>query len=143
MKKAWNLLLIFALCGLAAAQDPNVQSLSGFELPEYDADGKIIRHIFGDMAEMLPGGLIRISNLRVDIYKDEQVDMKVIAPRCELDQQSKQAVSDGPVRIIRDNMVVTGRGFDFSNEKERIQIMHDTRVVLKGFQSKVDRGEKK
>ena len=143
MKKAWNLLLIFALCGLAAAQDPNVQSLSGFELPEYDADGKIIRHIFGDMAEMLPGGLIRISNLRVDIYKDEQVDMKVIAPRCELNQQTKQAVSDGPVRIIRDNMVVTGRGFDFSNEKERIQIMHDARVVLKGFQSKVDRGEKK
>ncbi|HNR93034.1 MAG TPA: LPS export ABC transporter periplasmic protein LptC [Kiritimatiellia bacterium] len=143
MKKGWNLLLMFVFCAAAAAQDPGVQSLAGFELPEYDADGKIVRHIFGDMAEMVPGGLIRISNLRVDIYNNEQVEMKVIAPRCELNQQTKQAVSDGPVRIIRDNMVVTGRGFDFSNEKERIQIMHDTKVVLKGFRSRVNPGDKK
>ena len=138
MKTVRNFLLIFALCGMAGAQDPNVQSLSGFELPEYDTEGKMVRHIFGDMAEVLPDGLIRISNLRVDLFKDEQVEMKVIAPRCELNQDTRQAVSDGPVRIIRDNMVVTGRGFDFSNEKERIQIMHDTKVVLKGLRSKVN-----
>lgn len=143
MKKGLNLMLVLALCGMAAAQDPNVQSLSGFELPEYDAEGRKVRHIFGDMAEVLPEGLIRITNLRVDIFQNEKVAMKVIAPRCELNQKTKQAVSDGPVRIIRDNMVVTGTGFDFSNEKERIQIMHDTKVVLKGLRSKVNSGEQK
>ncbi|MGD9873280.1 MAG: hypothetical protein AB7T27_03315 [Kiritimatiellia bacterium] len=143
MKMGRYLLLIFALCGMAAAQDPNVQSLSGFELPEYDAEGKKVRHIFGDMAEVLPDGLIKITNLRVDMFKDENVEMKVIAPRCELNQQTGQAVSDGPVRIVRDNMVVTGRGFDFSKEKERIQIMHNTKVVLRGLRSRVNSGEKK
>ena len=141
MKTGLKMLLVFALCGMAAAQDPNVQTLSGFELPEYDAEGKIVRHIFGDMAEVLPDGLVKITNLRVDLFKGDEVEMKVIAPRCELNQDTKQAVSDGPVRIIRDNMVVTGRGFDFSNEKERIQIMHDTKVVLKGLRSKMNAGE--
>jgi hypothetical protein len=46
------------------------------------------------------------------------------------------------VRIARDNMVVTGQGFEWNNKDQRLVILGDAKVVLKEAQRSIEEGIK-
>lgn len=129
------------LCtGMLYAQN-DVTTLTDFSVPEYDADGNMASELLGDYADILPDGLVRIRNLRIDSYKDNQVDMSITSPECEYREKEKMASSDADVRIARENMVVTGSGFSWSAGEDRLIIKSKVKVVLKNVRNQVKTGE--
>lgn len=134
------------LCALAAlslvrapAQPAGeAQTVTGFRVPSYDRDGNMTSQVFGDSARILPDGTVDIVELRMEFYAvngqaatNRQVDMRITSPRCLYNRTSGTATSDAPVRIARDNMVVTGVGFQWFGNAERLEIYNNAKVVLK------------
>lgn len=114
---------------------PDVQQVTGFRVPSYDDQGNMTSQMFGDAARIMTNGMVEITELRMEFYArgsaDRQLQMRVTSPRCFYDRGTSSATSEAPVRISRDNMVVTGTGFTWDGKKERLQIGRDAKVVLK------------
>lgn len=114
------------------------QTVTGFRVPSYDRDGNMTSQIFGDSARLLPDGAVDVVELRMEFYAvdgqtatNRQVEMRITSPRCLYHRASGTATSDAPVRIARDNMVVTGVGFQWFGASERLEIYSNAKVVLK------------
>ena len=142
IRKCYGILLVCGLVLTAFAQVSDLPTLTGFSVPEYDENGNMTSQLFGDYAEFLPDGIVRITNLKIEFYDDGEVHMRVTAPECVYDQNTKQAESDSSVRIARDNMVVTGVGFIWVAGKEYLEIRSDAKVVLKNVRKRMNTGEK-
>jgi lipopolysaccharide export system protein LptC len=143
--KKRHIVLIWAISVLAVfGQEDNkdVQTLTSFRVPEFDEQGRMKSQIFGDFAEVLPDGVIKITKLTMEFYTGSNVDMRVTAPRCIYDKERGGAASDSEVKIVRDNMEVTGVGFAWNARREKFQIFKQVRVVLTGVRSHMDSGEK-
>jgi hypothetical protein len=132
---------VCALCACLAVQAQEGQTLAGFSVPEYDREGNMTSQLFGDYAEFMPGGEVKITNLKIEFYEDNEVDMRVMAPACKYFEKDKQAESDGDVRIARGNMVVTGTGFKWNARDEKLEIYNDSKVVLKNLRKHMKSGE--
>ena len=122
-------------CAALAAEDLNTQTVKDFRVPEYDEKGNLKSELFGDYAKILPNGVIEITNLKMQMFKEGEVEASMTAPSCTYDRNGGRAGSEGSVRIARENMVVTGDGFFWSAKKERIQIFKNVKVVLKDVRS--------
>lgn len=127
-----------ACAGLALAQPGGeVQTITGFRVPSYDREGNLTSQMFGERAQILPDGNVEIAELRMEFYDADGAEtnrllqMRVTSPRCHYDRASGVATSEAPVRIARDNMVVTGVGFRWTGESERLEIYSEAKVVLK------------
>lgn len=125
------------------------QTVTGFRVPSYDRDGRMTSQMFGDSARIMPDGAVEISELRMDFYgktpadaaavtTNRPLDMRVTSPRCFYDRSSGVATSDAPVRIARDNMVVTGTGFRWTGSEERLEIYSQAKVVLKDIKRTIN-----
>jgi hypothetical protein len=134
------------LLGLALAvhgQGKDSQTLTSFRVPEFDDAGKMKSQIFGDYAEVMPNGVIKITKLTMEFYKGDEVEMRVTAPKCIYDKDRGGAASESDVKIERENMEVTGTGFLWDGKKERLQIFTNTQVVLKEVRKHINAGDKK
>lgn len=136
----WGLLLALGLGPAARAQDKDNRTVTGFRVPEYDAESHLKSELFGDFAKVLPDGIIEITRLKIDFYSGDRVDMTVTAPQCRYNQRLSKADSDGDVRIVRENMDVTGVGFSWAGREERFKIFSQVKVVLKEARSRIETG---
>jgi len=125
---------------MAWAQAPEFLSVAGVRIPSYNDKGQLVSQLFGDLAKSLPDGNVEITGLKVEFYEGTQVNMRVTAPVCIFNRAQNTAQSDGPVRITRDKMVVTGTGFEFNNKDERFVIHKDAKVVLMGARKDLKQG---
>lgn len=125
------------------------QTVTGFRVPSYDREGRMTSQMFGDSARILSDGAVEIVELRMDFYSQAPADpaapstnrpleMRVTSPRCFYDRTSGVATSDAPVRIARDNMVVTGTGFRWTGSEERLEIYSQAKVVLKDVKRNIN-----
>jgi hypothetical protein len=120
------------LCGMAIAQDFGVgMEVSGFRVPEYDEHGELRAQLYGEHAKVLDQGEVEITNLKIEMYKDGEVVMTVYAPHCFFNMESRQARSEGRVLIESDMMSVIGRGFVWSAEAGRFEILNESKVLVK------------
>ena len=148
------LVLSFCLSGLVnawaqqAVDKPAAQNkqITGFRVPSYDDKNNLTSQMFGDAAVILPDGRVDITELRMEFYSgttsNRQTEMRVNSPRCVYNRNSGSATSDAPVRLARDNMVVTGTGFEWNNRKQRLVIFQDAKVVLKEAGKNLEEGIK-
>ena len=132
--------LLWTVVWMAWAQNAEFLNVAGVRIPEYDEQGRLKSQLFGDLAKSLPDGNIEITGLKVEFYEGTQVNMRVTAPLCLFDRARNTAQSEGPVRIARDTMVITGTGFLFNNREERFKILKDVKVVLKGTRRELNQG---
>ena len=149
--------------GLAAAQQPSTnamplravkageahdQDVAGFRAPTYDKDGRMSSQVFGDFAHARPDGYVDITGLRVEFYDAKAaptsrvVDMTVHSEQCMYHRDRKTAASKKDVRIVRDDMVITGTGFIWESDQQVMQILHDAKVVLKNARRDMQEGIK-
>lgn len=128
----WMVVVGLALAGSAWAQKaPGPQIISDFRVPDFDENGVKKSEVVGDKAEILADGQVKITGLRIVMYKDGQVEATVVADQCTFDRKEKRAFSNSAVSIERGGMKVTGRGFRYASTGQRIEILNDARVVLK------------
>ena len=151
-----SLILVVSFCvsGLVSAlaqqavNKPPVQNkkITGFRVPSYDDKNNLTSQMFGDAAMILPDGRVDITELRMEFYSgtasNRQTEMRVNSPRCVYNRNSGSATSDAPVRLARDNMVITGTGFEWNNRKQRLVIFQDAKVVLKEAGKNLEEGIK-
>ena len=139
-KREYALALLLAVVAVGWAEESSVQTVAGFRVPEYDENNRLKSQLFGDFAKVLPDGVIEITQLKIDFYSDGKVNMTVTAPRCTYKQKEGRAESDADVRITREDMVVTGKGFAWSGRDEQFRILKEAKVVLKGARKQLTAG---
>lgn len=109
--------------------------IKGFRVPNYDTNSIMNSQIFGEFARVLPDGNVEITNLKIEFYSykgEERItDMTITSPLCYFNRPNGVAISDQDVRISRDDLVVTGKGFVFHNAKQELKILSNSRVVVK------------
>ena len=88
---------------------------------------------------MLPENKIRITELQIIMYKKRamasktnEVDAVLTSEHCTVDQKSKNAFSNVEMKIVRENVVITGKGFRWSSENQRIEILNNFHMVMTG-----------
>lgn len=115
------------------------REIDDFRIPEFDSAGVLKSEIFGKKARILENNKIKITGLQIIMYKkrtdtsvSNQVDAVLSSDHCTVDQKSKDAFSNADMRIVRDNVVITGRGFRWSAGSQRIEILNDFHMVMMG-----------
>jgi 3-deoxy-D-manno-octulosonate 8-phosphate phosphatase (KDO 8-P phosphatase) len=103
-----------------------------FEVPERDENGNLKWKLDGDRALIRSDGLMDIFNVRAEFYTSNRVDMVFASPNCVLDRANDRAATDAPVRIERENMIVTGIGGDWDGKTSTLIVRHNVQVVLTG-----------
>ena len=145
-----HIMALLACCAALAQESTNAPSASrldeymtagmevgGIRFPYYDDSGELKAQLYGGKARILGGGAAEVTNLRIDVFEDRKVFMSLYAPKCrteikETDGKRKLVVhSDGKVLIDLEQMTISGRGFRFSSEENRFEILHDSKVLVK------------
>ncbi|NLG33846.1 MAG: hypothetical protein GX548_00680 [Lentisphaerae bacterium] len=122
----------WALSGLAVTSAAQLagQAVKGFRLPEYDAEGRLTQQIHGETAMFLPDGVIQLTGLMLELYRNGEVSARVTSPECAYDPNRKRAASQEHIRIVTPRAVLTGDGFAWNGENEQFQIFRNAKVVL-------------
>ena len=108
------------------------QSVKGFRLPEYDANGKLKQQLYGETATFLQDGLIQLTGLKIEVFREGEVTARIFSPLCAYDPNRKRAASKDHIRIVTEKAVLTGDGFAWNGENEQFQIFKNARVMLDG-----------
>lgn len=131
MKKGWlGLIATLSLTWVCAAQRAGMQ-IEGFRVPEYNKDGSMKSQLFGGRAILNADGLVEIEDLKIEFYDVGKSNVTITAPHCKYDRDSRDATSEGAVKIEMKEMTVTGRGFSCDGQGYRFTILNDAKVVLK------------
>lgn len=145
MKRGWIIAVLLATALSSSAQpktnsppaaDSTSSVVGGFSAPSFNRDNLMTSRLFGDFAKIMPNGYAEITGMKVEFYGYDKVTsnrvttMTVTSPQCVYHRERKAAASQEPVRIERSDMVITGTGFVWENEKEVMQILHNSKVVL-------------
>ena len=132
------LLAAAAIGGLAAVAGAQLegQTVKGFRLPEYDADGKLKQQLYGQTATFLADGIIQLTGLKIELFRKGEVTARIYSSLCAYDPQRKRAASPQHIRVVTEKAVLTGDGFAWNGETEQFQIFRNARVVLDGQMDK-------
>jgi hypothetical protein len=152
-----HLVVLLAVCVSVHAQEPAAHSasqldaymepgmeVSGVRAPYYDDEGNLQAELFGGHVRVLEGGIAKVENLRVDVYEDGAVIMTLFAPQCsmqveDVDGQKQLSInSDGDVLIEMDELAISGKGFRFSSDQNRFEILDQSRVLVKKSARKIE-----
>ena len=125
--------LLMALATTAGAQVPETGVITDFRVPDFDANGVLKSEIYGDKAQPQKGtDLIKISGLRIILYKNKDVESTLTAEHCTVNRKDRSAFSNADVKIVRGNIVITGKGFRWDPERQRIEILNNFHMVMVG-----------
>ena len=127
-----------AVLGLAAAAGAQLegQTVKGFRLPEYDADGKLKQQLYGQTATFLADGIIQLTGLKIELFRKGEVTARIYSSLCAYDPERKRAASKQHIRVVTEKAVLTGDGFAWNGETEQFQIFQNAKVVLDGQMDK-------
>jgi hypothetical protein len=123
--------LWLAAAGGAAAQLEG-QAVKGFRLPEYDEAGKLKQQLFGETATFLADGIIQLTGLKIELFREGDVTARIYSPDCAYDPNRKRAASKEHIRIVTAKAVLTGDGFAWNGENQQFQIFKNAKVTLDG-----------
>lgn len=119
---------------LQAQTDAPVASgaVERFEVPERDERGQLKWKLAGERAVFRPDGLVDIYNARIEFYSSNRVSLVFTTPVCVLDRGRQRAATDAPVRLERDDLVLTGVGADWSGSNSTITIRSNVHMTITG-----------
>ena len=132
------LLAAAAIGGLAAVAGAQLegQTVKGFRLPEYDADGKLKQQLYGETATFLADGIIQLTGLKIELFRKGEVTARIYSSLCAYDPERKRAASKQHIRVVTEKAVLTGEGFAWNGETEQFQIFENAKIVLDGQMDK-------
>ena len=108
------------------------QTVKGFRLPEYDADGKLKQQLYGQTATFLADGIIQLTGLKIELFRKGEVTARIYSSLCAYDPERKRAASKQHIRVVTEKAVLTGDGFAWNGETEQFQIFQNAKVTLDG-----------
>jgi len=145
-----QLILLLAVPAFLCAQIPDLgdsvnlydyfesgDGIEGFNVPFYDEDNVRQANLYCGYAKLLDNELVDVTNIRIDVYDEGKVIMTIYAPQCfaSIDQAVNEKMlkvhSEGDVLIEMEQMSIVGKGFRFSSEQNKFEILSDSRVLIR------------
>jgi len=136
LRLAAGLILLFGTLA-SLAQSNVVSHANDFTSVEYypaPNQQQMKSRLSGAEAQPLPGGLLAIKQLKLEMFKpDGQMEIVVIAPECVYNQLDGTASSPGrlEVRTGDDRISVEGEGFLWRQNDSFLTISNQSRTVIK------------
>ena len=124
-----------------ASEAPIQAGQKRIKFPEYDrASGRIKSLLTGDKAVQVDGGMILITEMRLETYEYDgaarKVGLIIEAPECLFSFRTHVASSDGPMTLRRadGDASLSGRGFEWHQRESYLTISNNVKTVTrKGF----------
>lgn len=123
----WILTAIQAQQGLPST---NTGDVSHFKIPERNKDGKLIWQLSGDRGKVFPGDKMEIDQMVVNFYRQTNVYWTLSTPKCIMNRESREAISESPVRIVSEKLEITGEGFHWLATNGTFIVRNKVKVVL-------------
>jgi len=124
-----------ALAGPAAGQEGQpVSTTENLRLPlQHYEDGTLRVQLRAGTASLPPEGLVKATDVLVEFFEpDGTCSGTLRADACEYDRKAKLVTSGAPVKLQREGLHIAGTGFIWKVEEERVEILRDVKVTLKG-----------
>lgn len=127
----WSWVLAGLLAGsVAVAQSTDSQAVTGFRLPEYDEEGRLVQDLQGETAVFLPDDIIQLTGLKIEFFREGEVSARVFSPECAFDRTRQRAASKEHIRIVTEQAVLTGDGFAWNGENKQFQIFKNAQLTM-------------
>ena len=119
------------LAGLVVGQERETIGLKGLKVPlEYYPDGSLKALLKSEVSTVDSSGQkIKGEVIRYETYtQGGATDVVMTADECYYDKANGNAKSDSNVKLVKDSIVITGKGFELDAKKEMISL--HTNVVV-------------
>lgn len=113
-----------------------------FEVPERDDQGNLKWKLSGDRAAFRADGLIDVYNARAEFYQSNRVSLVFTTPICVLDRLNQRAATDAPVRVERDNLLLTGIGGEWFGTNGTVNVRSNVQMQITGTRLLPEMGAK-
>lgn len=112
------------------AQDGEAMPIENLRLPlEHYEDGTVKTQFKAAFALVPPKGVIVATNVVIELFlPDGTRDAIVEAEDCRYDREGQTVTSDSRIRMERQGVVISGKGFEWLGARERVRILSVARV---------------
>lgn len=98
-----------------------------------DKEGYHMLTLRGSSAKMASADRIEVTGFSAFVFSGdarEKVDSVLMSPQATFFPKLNRAGGDSSVRLIHDDIEVTGRGWTYDHKAQKVTISHDVRVVF-------------
>jgi hypothetical protein len=129
---------LLAFVCAALAEDTATNKIKGFNVPEYyepPHETQMKSLLQGTEAEPRPGGLILITNLKLQTFTEAgERQMTVKAPQCVFDSGPRTVSSSGRLQVQTgdEKLYLEGEGFFWQQTNSNLIISNRVRTTIQG-----------
>lgn len=114
--------------------------VEGIRVPEFDTDGTLKSEFFGDSARPMENGLVELTNLRLNFYKQGRLNGFILTPRCIYDKNAKVVFSNADVTMRQGDVLISGTGFRWFQETQVVEILNRCSLIVNNARIWADKG---
>ena len=118
--------------GHAAEKAPS-EPAKNFILPTFTREGYYSMRLCGSEARMLTLHLIELDDMNLTVFSGDasnRVDSVLLSPIARVALDNDTASGPGSIRLIRDDLELTGEQWTYDHAKKSISIAKNVRVVF-------------
>lgn len=130
------LFILFMLGGsaLSAETSPTAMApVSQFRLPTFTKEGHRSMMLLG--SEAIVGAVhVQLVDLNLTLFSGDErnaVDTVILSPLASVNPEEGTVKGAAAVRIIRDDLEITGRGWTYDHRQKKVSIHSQARVVFR------------
>ena len=116
-----------------AAEDAPSEPAKNFILPTFTREGYYSMRLRGAEARMLTLRLIELDDMNLTVFTGDasnRVDSVLLSPVARVSLDNDIARGPGAIRLIRDDLELTGEQWTYDHAKKSISIAKNVRVVF-------------
>ena len=126
-------LYLACVCSTSGATDGVAVRGKKVWLPSVDDNGVLKSQVFGSSAVLRRNQHVEVENLQADIFDGGTTDITITAATCLYKPKPRQVTSEAEVRLERENVLITGRGFRWQEAHGCVEIFNDVTVVIQNI----------
>lgn len=130
----WAALALLATVTCAPAQDSTIAPPArNWTLPLFTKEGYRQMTLRGDEVRPITSDRVDITGMNVTVFSghaDAKVDSVLLSPQATFLISEKVARGDKSVRLIRDDVEVTGEGWTYNYNEKKVLISRHAHVVF-------------
>ena len=129
-----GLMVLSILAGLVVGQDGETVGLKGLKVPlEYYPDGSLKALLKAELSTVDSSGeKIKGEGVVYETYAEGgATDVVITAEECFYNKKTGSAESESRVKLVRDGVVIVGKGFKLDSKKEIISLKSEVIVEFK------------
>lgn len=133
MKLFAGILILLSAASLAAGQPLTSQTpVSNFRLPTFTPNGHRSMLLQGSQA-LVTANLIELQDLNLTLFAGDgqsTVETIILSPVATADLDNESVRGSGAVRVIRDDVEITGTNWSYDHRQKKVSIAANARIVF-------------